>query len=171
MHASSMVSKISHRACAASQSLCYYIWSVIADLQSRARLTLPPIARMEIIIMLDTSPSVETTSPATSKSGGRAKSLANLKPIQKGQVLNPRGRPKKDLDLAVMAQVHAQAAIDTLVSVMNDVKASPSARVSAAAELLDRGFGRAPASLDVNHEHSFRDGSTSSDGAMSGISA
>jgi hypothetical protein len=88
---------------------------------------------------------------------GRARRLANLKPVQKGQVLNPRGRPKKDYDLAAMAQEHAQEAIRTLATVMSDEKAPASARVSAAAEILDRGFGRAPASLDLKHTMSMSD--------------
>jgi hypothetical protein len=81
----------------------------------------------------------------------RAKRMANLRPVQKGQVLNPTGRPKKDLDLAACAQQHAKEAIATLVEVMQDKEASPPARVSAASEILDRGFGRAPQSLDVKH--------------------
>ena len=78
------------------------------------------------------------------------KGWANLVPAKKGEVRNPRGRPKKDLDLAALAQQHAKAAIETLVSVMTDVGATPSARVSAAGEILDRGFGKAPQSIDMN---------------------
>ena len=76
-------------------------------------------------------------------------SLANLIPPQKGEVRNPRGRPKKDFVLAEMAQVHAKKAIETLVEVMSDKAATPSARVGAASEILDRGFGRAPQSIDL----------------------
>lgn len=85
----------------------------------------------------------------------RANSLANLRPVQKGEVRNPRGRPKKDYDLAALAQKHALKAIETLAEVMLDKEATPSARVSAAGEILDRGFGRAPQSLDVKHEIGF----------------
>lgn len=70
---------------------------------------------------------------------------SNLRPARKGEPSrNPRGRPRKDFDLAAMAQAHAGAAIDTLVRCMSDEKASWSARISAAAEILDRGYGRAP---------------------------
>lgn len=82
---------------------------------------------------------------------GKAKGWANLKPQRPGEPSrNPRGRPKKDLDLAALAQQHAQKAIETLVSVMSNEDATPAARVSAAGEILDRGFGRAPQSIDMN---------------------
>lgn len=90
------------------------------------------------------------TTGVEKKLEGRARSLANLIPPKKGEVRNPRGRPKKDLDLAAMAQSHAQEAIQTLVSVMRNEDATPAARVTAAGEILDRGFGRAPQSIDVN---------------------
>lgn len=78
------------------------------------------------------------------------KGWANLRPARKGEVRNPRGRPKKDLDLAALAQSHARKAIETLVEVMSDAGATPAARVGAASELLDRGFGRAPQHIDMN---------------------
>lgn len=85
----------------------------------------------------------------------RNKGWDNLIPPQKGEVRNPRGRPKKDLDLAKLAQTHAEKAINTLVAVMTAEDATPSARVSAASEILDRGFGRAPANLQVDHKLGF----------------
>lgn len=83
------------------------------------------------------------------------KGWSNLIPPKKGEVRNPRGRPKKDFDLAKLAQSHAETAIKTLVEVMTAEEATPSARVSAASELLDRGFGRAPQTLDVEHKVAF----------------
>lgn len=97
----------------------------------------------------------EKKAEAARKEEARKRSLANLRPIQKGEVRNPTGRPKKDKVLANMAQKHAQQAIDTLVEVMSDREATPTARVSAASELLDRGFGRAPQSLEANIQVSF----------------
>lgn len=85
----------------------------------------------------------------------RARQNANLRPAKPGEVRNPRGRPKKDHVLADMAQKHAKDAIKTLVAVMNNEDAPPNARVSAAGEILDRGFGRAPQSLDVEHKIGF----------------
>lgn len=87
----------------------------------------------------------------TSKETTRDKRIANLKPSVKGQPSrNPSGRPKKDYDLAALAQTHAKKAIETLVEVMSSAEAPPSARVSAAGEILDRGFGRAPQSIALN---------------------
>ncbi len=81
----------------------------------------------------------------------RRASIANLRHFQPGQTGNPRGRAKRDLDLAEIARAHTEEAIATLVEIMTDTAASPASRVSAAQALLDRGYGRPPASLDVNH--------------------
>jgi hypothetical protein len=84
-----------------------------------------------------------------SKAEKRARSLSNLRPAQKGEVRNPTGRANRDMDLAKAAQKHAEKAIMVLVEVMSDKEATPSARVGAASEILDRGFGRAPQSIDL----------------------
>ena len=54
----------------------------------------------------------------------------------KGQSGNPRGRPKKDAEVAE-------------VSIVKD-GTSESARVSAASVILDRGWGKAPQTVDLN---------------------
>ena len=72
-----------------------------------------------------------------------------------GETRNPRGRPKKDLDLARMAQQHAEKAVQTLAACLDDETATWPAKVTAASELLDRGFGRAPQSLQVDHKLDF----------------
>ena len=54
-----------------------------------------------------------------------------------------------------MAQQHAQKAIETLARCLDDDTATWPAKVSAASELLDRGFGRAPQSLQVDHRLDF----------------
>src|SRR5262249_50253183 len=41
------------------------------------------------------------------------------------------------------------AAIEALVSIMNNTKASDAARVSAACALLDRGYGKGPQHIDA----------------------
>ena len=82
----------------------------------------------------------------------------NLRPARKGEPSrNPRGRPKKDLAVADMAREHAQQAIDTLAQCLSDPGASWPAKVSAASELLDRGFGRSPQSLEVEQRTSLSD--------------
>jgi hypothetical protein len=72
-----------------------------------------------------------------------------------GNRANPRGRPKRDLDLAAEARKHAQSAIKALADIVNDTDAPPPSRISAASELLDRGYGTAPRSIDLNVSHGF----------------
>ena len=59
-----------------------------------------------------------------------------------GQSGNPSGRPKRDENLAALARMHTEDAIAALVSIANDPNANPSARISAANSLLDRGHGK-----------------------------
>lgn len=83
-------------------------------------------------------------------------SRGNLKPRAKGQPsLNPGGRPKKEFELAEEARQHAGVALATLVQVMQDGKATAAARVSAASEVLNRAFGRAPQSMKLKVEATF----------------
>jgi hypothetical protein len=94
----------------------------------------------------------------TANLDGRARRLANLRPQRAGEPSrNPRGRPKKDYDLAALAQSHAELAVKTLAQCLTDAEASWPAKVSAASELLDRGFGKAPQSLDVEHKVTLSD--------------
>ncbi len=66
------------------------------------------------------------------------------------------GRPKGSLnkstrDIKALAQQHTPAALKTLVGIMADSE-SDAARVSAAKELLDRGYGKAHQSSDLKIE-------------------
>ena len=63
---------------------------------------------------------------------------------------------KAKLDIAERAKTHGEAALLTLVEVMQDTDAPHNARVSAANALLDRGYGRPLQGVDH----------TSSDGTM-----
>ena len=80
---------------------------------------------------------------------------ANGRKFAPGVSGNKRGRPKRDLDLAAEARLHAQAAIKALADIVKDADAPPPSRISAASELLDRGFGGAPQSIDLKHKHDF----------------
>jgi hypothetical protein len=61
---------------------------------------------------------------------------------------------KMATDLRSLARSHTHTAIKTLAHVMREPTAPPSARVAAASELLDRGWGKAEQvsknELDVN---------------------
>jgi hypothetical protein len=102
----------------------------------------------------DETSSTQQTSTEMTAAERRAAALAPYR-IKPGEARNPRGRPKKDLDLARMAQQHAMKAVQTLAACLDDETASWPAKVSAASELLDRGFGRAPQSLQVDHKLDF----------------
>ena len=71
------------------------------------------------------------------------------KPFQKGQSGNPGGRPKEIAEVKELAREHMPAAIEALVSIMNNTKASDAARVSAATALLDRGYGKPQQHIDA----------------------
>lgn len=64
----------------------------------------------------------------------------------KGQSGNPGGRPKNALPdgrtLADLCREYTVDAVNVLVDVMEDGEAAPAARVTAAANILDRGWGR-----------------------------
>lgn len=95
--------------------------------------------------------------PVAKQPTPRERSNANLQLFQSGVSGNPRGRPKRDLDVAGLARSYTREAIETLAQIMMDEGAPPAARVSAANSLLDRGFGKAPQSLDMNHKMSLED--------------
>ena len=59
-----------------------------------------------------------------------------------GESGNPGGRPKAVEGVKELARLHTETAIAALVRVIEDKKANPSARVSAAVAILDRGWGK-----------------------------
>src|SRR4051812_31290292 len=65
---------------------------------------------------------------------------------------NPGGRPRGVMDVRVLARAHTKEAIETLVEIMADKDARESARVAAAACILDRGWGRAPQTINLPNE-------------------
>ena len=71
--------------------------------------------------------------------------------FRKGQSGNPGGRPRVMGDIQELARSHAAEAIETLVEIMLNKKASPSSRALAAIALLDRAYGKPKVEVDVTH--------------------
>lgn len=72
--------------------------------------------------------------PATRDRKGR------LLPGQRS--INPHGRPPAIKDIKDAAKAHTRAALNTLISVMNNMDAPAASRVTAAEAILNRGWGR-----------------------------
>ena len=60
----------------------------------------------------------------------------------KGTSGNPSGRPRVIMAVRDLAREHADEAVQVLASIMRDADTPAAARISAAAEILNRGFGR-----------------------------
>jgi len=69
-------------------------------------------------------------------------------PFQPGQSGNPSGKPKRDYNLREICRQYTQEAVETLVFLMlNSDK--DAIRVMCASILLDRGYGKAPQSVEL----------------------
>ena len=66
-----------------------------------------------------------------------------------GETGNPGGRPKGMREVQEAARLHTKLAIDTLSEIARDKEQSGRARVAAAEVLLDRVWGRAPQTIEV----------------------
>ena len=85
------------------------------------------------------------------ESNGETKRKKGNPAWQKGGVSpNPGGRPAVIRDLREAAQGYSEEALSVLAGVMRDADAPSAAKVAAARELLDRGFGKAVQEVDVN---------------------
>ncbi len=73
--------------------------------------------------------------------------------FQKGSSGNPKGRPPIIREVQELAKEHTPDAINTLYEIMTDKRINGSARVQAATQLLDRGWGRPKQSVDVKVDH------------------
>lgn len=88
--------------------------------------------------------------PAKAKAKPESKSKTKIKPAhlwKPGQSGNPGGRPKVVAEVRELARAHTEDALATLASIMKNEDAPPAARVSAAAHILDRGYGKPQQSI------------------------
>jgi hypothetical protein len=69
--------------------------------------------------------------------------------FKKGHSGNPGGRPKVVAEVRDLARQHTAEAITTLATIMTNEDAHHSARVAAANALLDRGYGKAQANVEI----------------------
>jgi hypothetical protein len=72
------------------------------------------------------------------------------RPFQPGQSGNPGGRPKAVVEVTAAARELTTEAINTLKRVMLNEKATASAQVSAAVAIIERGWGKAPATITLH---------------------
>lgn len=79
-----------------------------------------------------------------SRRTGRENKLVRGRPFVAGQSGNPAGMPKVEniKDLRLLARMHTEACLDTLVEVMSDPDQKGGYRVAAANAILDRGWGK-----------------------------
>ena len=73
-----------------------------------------------------------------------------------GSQLENKGR-KPGVMITTLARAHTEVALRTLAEVMANKKSPPAARVAASQALLDRGWGKAPVTVDLNVRAKFDD--------------
>lgn len=87
-----------------------------------------------------------TNKPKTAKQRGVGK------PFTKGVTGNPSGRPRvtqEELDLRMAARLKAPEALQTILELMENSQ-NDKVRLSAAETILDRGYGKATQTVEMN---------------------
>jgi hypothetical protein len=94
--------------------------------------------------MAQSSTAPDGSLPATPKQRGGVTGRGWLP----GRSGNPRGRAHAPIDIAALAREHGPKCIEVVAQLLTDK--DKRLRLAAAQTLLDRGFGRAPATLSVD---------------------
>ncbi|MFA5165429.1 MAG: hypothetical protein WC481_07695 [Candidatus Omnitrophota bacterium] len=80
----------------------------------------------------------------------KAKRRGPGRPIKKGEVLNPGGRPKIPEDVREMCRAASSRAIQELLHVFEDEQARPGDKIRAAEALLNRAWGTPTQSMELS---------------------
>jgi len=83
------------------------------------------------------------------KSDGIAK--VRGRPIKKGQVLNPGGRPKIPEEVVEMCRAASPRAISELIAVFDDEQARPGDKIRASEAILNRAWGSPRQAIDLSN--------------------
>jgi len=78
------------------------------------------------------------------------------RPFEKGNTVGRHGRRKRNPTVTQMCRDASPEAVAVLLSVMRDERAPYGVRCTAAAHVLDRGWGRPPAQSTVDIQHNVR---------------
>ena len=69
----------------------------------------------------------------------------------KGVSGNPGGRPKMPRDLVEAARAHSVEMLEVLIKLARNSSTPPTARISAATAILDRGYGKPSVTIETTH--------------------
>lgn len=72
------------------------------------------------------------------------------RPIQKGQVLNPGGRPKIPEEFKQLAKENSLVALQKVIEILNNPKSKNSERLKAAEIIMDRAWGKPTQSTEIS---------------------
>jgi hypothetical protein len=78
------------------------------------------------------------------------------RPFEKGNAIGRHGRRKRNPAITELCRNASPEAVEVLLSVMRDERAPHGVRCTAAAHILDRGWGRPPAHNTVDIQHNVR---------------
>jgi hypothetical protein len=82
---------------------------------------------------------------------GVKKARGKGRPIQKGQVLNPGGRPKIPQEVKDMARAASPQAMQALISILNSDYSRPNDIIRAAEVILNRAYGTPTQSVELSN--------------------